>query len=350
MFLKKKLKNLFSSFISFDFSIFSIDNVKLVINEWKVFFVEARGKLKKLSKTNYELGLYHFEKGNVYDALLRFKLLNYYSPIYKDLDYLIGRCYVEKGKYDKGLKYLEKYLNSGEKDCYEEVMYCIKLATNDLKDIVHLPPGIINHKLSQRFNLYLSDAKESENKKGRNIVYDEIENALKNSKKAFDFDMLHFNCGVGLIPKLLRKTKFLKFVLGIEKNEKMYEHSNDLHLDKIKVYNSVYNQNVSEFLNEDSKKDSNFDIILAENLLRYSSDMEYFFEKIKQYISSDGILIINFNANKDIKKFAFNRKYEEFIYEKGFVRDLVSKYGWNIFNEHSLFMKNHEQITLVLKL
>ena len=54
---------------------FKLKDVKSLVGKTKHFVKDTRIKLNHLSKTNFDLGLYHFDKGNISDAILRFKLL-----------------------------------------------------------------------------------------------------------------------------------------------------------------------------------------------------------------------------------------------------------------------------------
>ena len=86
MLILKKIKNFFNPVVSFKLSNtkFWLDKLRSKINEIKI-------KSQNLTKTNYDLGLYHFNAGNLSDAIFRFKLLKKFGISYPDLDYLLGR-------------------------------------------------------------------------------------------------------------------------------------------------------------------------------------------------------------------------------------------------------------------
>ncbi|WPX96550.1 Putative tetratricopeptide repeat-containing protein [Candidatus Bandiella woodruffii] len=96
MFNFNKLKAFFCSWPTL-----RLQDIKTLIRRSKNFIHETKKKLDNLSKTNFDLGLYHFNKGNINDAIFRFKILKRFDDKYEDLDYLLGRCYFEKSKYDK---------------------------------------------------------------------------------------------------------------------------------------------------------------------------------------------------------------------------------------------------------
>ena len=70
MLILEKIKIFFNPILSFKLSDAQswLDKLRSKINEIKI-------KSRNLTKTNYNLGLYHFNAGNLNDAIFRFKLL-----------------------------------------------------------------------------------------------------------------------------------------------------------------------------------------------------------------------------------------------------------------------------------
>ena len=96
----KKIKKFFNPLLSL-----KVGDLKSWIDKLKSIIDEIKAKSKNLPKTNYDLGLFHFNRGNLNDAILRFMLLKRFEKNYNDLDYLLGRCYFEKSKFQKAKQY-----------------------------------------------------------------------------------------------------------------------------------------------------------------------------------------------------------------------------------------------------
>ena len=87
MLILKKIKNFFNPILSFKLSDAQswLDKLRSKINEIKI-------KSRNLTKTNYNLGLYHFNAGNLNDAIFRFKLSSLFQSFMIILFCLIVEC------------------------------------------------------------------------------------------------------------------------------------------------------------------------------------------------------------------------------------------------------------------
>src|SRR4051812_38898823 len=100
-------------------------------------------KFKDLKKTNYELGLLHYNNGAASDAILRFKIILLIWPDTIQAHYCIGRSYVELLKYKKAESYIKKYLEAGDEQYREEAKFCYDIINNRLSFIKSIPKTLI---------------------------------------------------------------------------------------------------------------------------------------------------------------------------------------------------------------
>jgi lipopolysaccharide biosynthesis regulator YciM len=97
-------------------------NIKKLNNFFSHQFQEAIDELKltkerfgDLTDSNYEIALNHMEKGNVNDAIFRFKFIIRFLENSDMARYGLAYCYVLKNKFDKAEKILHDLeKNSGE--------------------------------------------------------------------------------------------------------------------------------------------------------------------------------------------------------------------------------------------
>ncbi len=348
MLILKKIKNFFNPVLSFKLSNAKswLDKLRSKINEIKI-------KSQNLPKTNYNLGVHHFNAGNLNDAIFRFKLLKKFGISYPDLDYLLGRCYFEKFKYEKAKPYLKHYMEGNDKSKFrEEAEYCLNIINNKSELIQFVPLEIIDHKISQEFRFHLSEFKKCINS-SENSTYEELKKILNDTEKVFNFNVLDLGCHTGLLVYLLRKNQLLNFALGVDLNDKAVKHCEDLLIGKDKVYNTVIKKDIMSFLASSSKTDSKFDIILGMDLISYSVKIESLLSALQTYITDQGIFLLNYYFNdKQKDNYVFNSKAEQFIYKKSFVNEVIKKCGWNIVKEEVIEVKKekYSQITLILKI
>jgi predicted TPR repeat methyltransferase len=92
---------------------------------------------------------------------------------------------------------------------------------------------------------------------------------------------------------------------------------------------------------------------LGLDLISYSTEIESLLSTLQPYINDQGIFLLNYyfeGTQQD--NYVFNSKFEQFIYNKSFVNNIIKKCGWNIVKEEVIEVKNEEysQVTLILKI
>lgn len=102
----------------------------------KKLFKEVIEKFENFEKTNYDLGLYHLQKGNLGDALIRFKIVNLMQNSFENQFQLI-RTYILKKEF-KTAKILLDKLNI-EKNNFSE---------NDEKKLKNIQEIVYNQKVA----------------------------------------------------------------------------------------------------------------------------------------------------------------------------------------------------------
>ena len=96
-FAKEKSNN-FSNFVSI--------KLKDSVEELSVM----RVKFKNLLDTNMQLGFKHIEKGNLSDAIFRFRFVKFFWPDYSEASYYLAYCLALKKHNLKAKKVLEELL------------------------------------------------------------------------------------------------------------------------------------------------------------------------------------------------------------------------------------------------
>jgi len=73
-------------------------------------FFSIREKCKNLRQTNYNLGLKHLEKGNLSDAIFRFRFIKKFWPDYYEAYYQLAYCFILNKKPRKAKFVLQELL------------------------------------------------------------------------------------------------------------------------------------------------------------------------------------------------------------------------------------------------
>lgn len=122
------IKNVALNCMSKLIGVLNIKKVKhFIVNKYNTLHKEMTVLLKKsknLLNTNIEIGLYHFYKGSISDAKLRFWLISIFYPHLPIVWYNIGRCHFAVGNTNKAYNYLTRTLKLDND--HEEASYYIK--------------------------------------------------------------------------------------------------------------------------------------------------------------------------------------------------------------------------------
>lgn len=90
-------------------------------------------KLKNLEATNFNLGRYHIKKGNINEAIFRFRLIKLVYPNNLDAYYELAYCLTLKEKYSNAQKILEELLLKNPN--YNERAYALLDYLQELKEV-----------------------------------------------------------------------------------------------------------------------------------------------------------------------------------------------------------------------
>lgn len=150
------------------------------------------------------------------------------------------------------------------------------------------------------------------------------------SKSAQKFSQIFYSISKEKIKKFIGDPKFNKRVLEIASNDGTFllpfknnnffilgvdpaKNITDISSKKnINVHNDFFNYKISKVL---KKKYGNFDYIFARNVIAHNPDVNSIFRGIKNIISNDGLISIEFHYSKNIfDKNQYDSIYHEHIY------------------------------------
>ena len=214
------------------------------------YLFELRFKLKNLSQTNFELGVYHLENGHLKDALMRFKLLKMFKSTNPLLDYYICHCYVDLFNFNEASKYLEMYKKSGDQTFTKESLYYDLLLSNH--EIKEIPATLIRDRFNQLADKYDILYKKLKEKSPQNVLCDELlllisSETEMNYNKPFSNNILDLGCGTGIIGDSLRRSGIANFIIGVDISEKMTSIAKEKKILDTQSYSQVVNKDIKDF-------------------------------------------------------------------------------------------------------
>ena len=311
--LPTKIKDGYSFFIDYLFTIIS--------------------KSKNLSKTNYELGLFHLNKGNFYDAKMRFIFAIKMKKDFALAYYHLSRCYLNNFDYQKAKIELEKALSLDSS---------LSLAKTRLdfinKDFIgnSIPIEIIKEDFETIAFKY-----EESMVQNNYAIYDTLVNNIVSAMEPIEendnsYACLDLGCGTGLVGAALVEKVAIKSLVGVDISINMLNLAKLLEIDNKSVYSKILEDDINSL----SLVDGKFDIITACMSLCYCSDLSIIMNNLDKFSNSGTILGVVV-LKSELQDIIFDYSYNCFAFSKGFLEKLFKQYNWKIKKEEDVLFSGN---------
>lgn len=296
----------------------SLQNTK---NEIKSDYKKLRDNWHNLRGTNLDLAIYHMNNGNISDAILRLKILDFIiSPNDEEVFGLLAFCYLAKGNKAKALDYINK---TSEK--HDPLGLKAFLTNNDLTEI---PVQIHNEYRKICAELYIPKWRSYEiyiPKLFVTSLFAAIEELPARCK------ILDLGTSAGLIgAELDYKLEKNYSLTGVDNIKELTKHTKH---GKRNLYDELLDLSVKEFLlQEHSKK---YNIITSFCSLDFAKDLSSYFVKIKKILAVNGYFALLLQTDS---KSYLNRAENNFVYVKSDIEkqlrlanfEILDIKGWRI--------------------
>ncbi|WP_395476812.1 methyltransferase domain-containing protein [Rickettsia endosymbiont of Pantilius tunicatus] len=325
--IKDKIKH-------FCLTIINIPNfIKNKILEFKKYLNDCKYKMNHLSETNYELGLEHLYRGNLNDALLRFKLVdNFFSPNDSRVYYQLGWTYFLKNDYPKAIKYLEKS-NEKYKTIFINFLKNYKNATEIPVEIWVKYRDLTAKNYPSIFN----------NDKNIHLPYRFINESLKQiTDLPDDYSILELGSNIGLVGYELEKRFPESFTLTAVEISNLMNDIQEEYYANLKIYDQIYNVSISEFLKQNSNK---FDIILSFCGLTFTKDLSAYFNVIYSSLNKDGYFSLCLPTNPNTH---FSVKRKEFIFNLNEINNFLQKNNFVILTSEEIILAENNKYGIIV--
>jgi len=299
-----------------------------LISSLRTNILSLTQKIKHLRQTNYELGMMHYNNGNLQDAILRFNmLLRFCKTQMPELHYFLGRCYIERNQSSKAIAALEKYLASEHTLFAPEAEYCLKLAQREEDGVTQIPLSIIARifdLLAPEYDdIFLKAPDLPQDEMYRMIVSHFVEVGHPYGNRILDL-----GCGSGYIAKMLKNSKIAFAIEGVDISTNMIKLCKEIKVEGIPCYDNLVNTDVDTFLQ--GEHSGKFDVVIASYLLGFYNNTTSFCKKISEAIKRQGILIISFKTTTTDKDVTFDTFLEEFSFNASILEQKFKENGLSI--------------------
>lgn len=286
-------------------------------------------RAKHLEAANEDLAYYHFARGNINDAILRFNIIKKFNPrpVY---DFFLGRLYWEKGKPAKSLECLNQYLSSGNKEFELEANYCKSLASFNTTIIGEVPIFFIQHNFQEFFYMFERRFIAAQTMPSASLFFNALEPTIIDRFKEKAIHVLDLGCSDGVLGECFKKKLSCNQIDGYELVSNLATLAKNRKLEGFQVYTEIHNVNFYSVINTIEAK---YDVILAENFFCYSRDLSNALKEIVPCLQKNGVLAFSLyettaaecEFSPSLENFAFNAQYVHSICEKNKLQVLVTK-------------------------
>lgn len=297
------------------------------LKELYLYFIEnlyiVAEKSKDLIKTNYELGLYHLDKGNIHDAKFRLYWVAKLKPDHELAHYNLARCYIYEAKLAKAKEHLEAALKLNAK--LEAAKYRLDLLNHSLKQ-----PKILTQVVKEDYN---SSAKTYEKYSFEQMNYQAPLELFESIKEYLneDSEILDIGCGTGALGIYLKDHKF-KYLTGIDISENMLELAKEISNDKTPTYTET---KVLDF-NDLSSLEKKFNLITACMSFGYANDLDAVIKSLTAITEKGAILALTVLKADKIE---FNYELGAICYSKDFLESILT--NWKILESKEVEIYNN---------
>ncbi|MCE3232843.1 MAG: biotin biosynthesis protein BioC [Rickettsiaceae bacterium] len=291
----------------------------LIQKKWQEFLQdcdEAREKLKDIPGTNYKLGILHMRRGNVSDAIMRFRMVIFLTPEHVGARCQLAKCLLMVNEEESARDMLQKVLEM-DKDNTDAKYQLSKL--NNRETLNTIPLSVIREKVDISADNYIAG----------DLAFTKtfISTVLLNiNDKNPNLSVLDLGCGDGEAGQLLRDKEIVKNITGVDLSDKMLKLAQKRKIGEESVYNNLANREISEYLSVNNDK---FDLILANGSLKYFGNIKEIFSLVKKSLKPSAIFAFAINKAELDKDYRLNIGEDNFSFSQGYIRDALNSLGFN---------------------
>lgn len=288
-------------------------------------------KSKDLANTNYELGIFHLNKGNFQDAKMRFIFAIKIKKDFALAHYHLSRCYLNSFEYQKAKIELEKALS------IDPSLSLAKSRLDFLNETFsgnYIPIEIIKEDFD------IISFKYEDLMISNHAIYDslviDIASMLPAEENGNSYTCLDLGCGTGLVGASLIERVAVKSLIGIDISINMLNLAKSLEIDN----EPIYTKTLVDDINSLSLVEGKFDIITACISFGYCGDLSVIMNNIDR-LSNLGSILGIVVLKSELQDIIFNYSYNSFAFSKDFLENLFKQHNWTIKKEKEVLFSDN---------
>ena len=303
----------------------------------------AQDKLKNLSETNYNLGLFHMDKGNISDAKMRFMFVIKLKPDFALAHYHLARCYLFNLAFDKARSELEASLALDGK--LIAAKYRLDVINKNVK-LKPIPLQVIQEDYNSLSAQYENYVEVQQKYRAPELLSKMIAKYIEESEEeSEDMLALDLGCGTGLVGAYLKQVVAIKSLIGVDISRNMLLLAKELEINN----NPIYTEARECDFNDLKITKRRYDLITACLSFVFDSDLSNIFIKLDDLIAKDGILGVVFLKSPG-PEVVFDYDNGCFSFSLEYLLKVFKKFGWAVKNQEEikLFASGSKGLVFIL--
>lgn len=326
--MKNSMSLIRNAILSFMRKLIGVFNIRRIlyffVNKCNAFHEEITiffEKSKNLLDTNIEIGLYHFYKGNISDAKLRFWVISIFRSNSPIVWYNIGRCHFATGNINKAYHYFAKTLKFDS--THEEASYYIKKMTNPTL-IQEVPKNLIKQYFDYTGEYFVEHWLIAKQYRGHELIYMAITKIFNNDCNS-KLSILDLGCGTGICGHFLKIHNVGSHITGIDISNRMLNIARGCFIKGKAVYNELIHMEITDFLKQEKKH--KYDVIIFAEVMHYSYKFQL--ELAKKFISKKGAIVC-LVRRKEGNEVDFVNRGDYFRHSESYVKHVAQEINMQI--------------------
>lgn len=295
-------------------------------NGFRWLFGLSKGWEKRMSmkQNNFDLGIAHFKRGHISDAIFRFTLVTWMQPGNAKAWYYLGRSQMADGKADLALKSLKKSAELEPRS--EETAYMLAVAQGDKAPVGKLPRMMPLILAKDHFEWEASDYDRAQledfDYKGHLALATIVREHLPAQA---DIQLVDLGAGTGLCGARLRDA--VTHLAGVDFSPAMLDQAKKLvDAQGNRIYDSLVLREVRDFLTDTAPE--SYDVAVAGGLISYIGDVNPLFALVAKALKPRGVFC--FTADKfDGADYQFIASAGRFAFSEGYLRAGATAAGFS---------------------
>jgi len=275
-------------------------------------------------QNNFRLGLEHFERGNISDAIFRFRFVTMLDKSNAQAWYYLGRSYIAENKRAEAVGALKKSLEFKPGD--EEALYMMAIAMGTKMPANRLPKTMPLRLSQEHFQAqaesYTLEQLETFQYHGHEVIEAAVRKLLVPDR--VNYKILDLGVGTGLAGARLRDVA--GEITGVDFSQNMIDQANQLKDEQgNKVYDSLVLREVHEYL-EHTPAEA-YDVVIAANLASYVGGLHRLAELMVRVTKPEGIIVMTADTSYEETGYRFLTDAGRFGFSEAYLQEVLAAAG-----------------------